>query len=114
MEIGEMTLNEIKEVAVVAGALGECKRGKTHSIPVGDNVFIRTVTMHYTGRVVSVTDNDMVLEDAAWIPDTGRFAAFLKDGTPNEVEPYPGMVIIQLGCVVDISPWLHDLPRMVK
>ena len=112
MKIGKMTLDEIREIAAIASGLGGS--ASTNSIPVGTNIFIRTVTMHYTGRVVSVTDNDMVLEDAAWIPDTGPFAAFLRDGTPNEVEPFPGMVIIQLGCVVDISPWLHDLPRAVK
>ena len=113
MDINSMTVGELKEIAAIAAGLGGgC--AKTHSIPVGEKVFVRTVTMSYTGRVVAVTDYDMELEDAAWIPDTGRFAAFLADGVLNEVEPFPGLAILPLGAIVDISPWNHDLPRKVQ
>jgi len=115
MDINSMTVGELKEIAAIAAGLGGgCAAKKTHSIPVGDKVFVRTVTMSYTGRVAAVTDYDMVLEDAAWIPDTGRFAAFLADGTLNEVEPFPALAILPLGAIVDISPWNHELPRQVK
>ena len=61
---------------------------KNHSFDVGKSYLIRSVTMYYTGRLASVTDTDLVLEDAAWIADTGRFATALKTGELNEVEPF--------------------------
>lgn len=80
----------------------------------GKNVFIRTVTHHYTGRLAAVGEGFLLLEDAAWIPDDGRFTQALAEGTLNEVEPYPGECLINLGAVLDLSEWLHDLPRSQK
>lgn len=55
---------------------------------VGRDYLIRTVTHYYTGRLVWVGDKEIVIEDATWVADTGRF-------NENEVEPYPkGMFII--------------------
>lgn len=52
---------------------------------------------------------------ASWIPDTGRFSEGLTSGMLKEVEPYPdGEVLINIGAVIDISEWSHDLPRSVK
>lgn len=88
--------------------------GESHSFEIGKCYLIRTVTMHYTGRIVSVTDSDVVLEDAAWIADTGRFADALKSGSLLEVEPYPGRVAVCRGAMVDFSEWSHALPRAQK
>lgn len=81
---------------------------------LGEPVFIRTVTHHYTGRLTQVSKQWLVLNDAAWIPDNGRFANFLDNGTPNEVEPYSGSCMIGVGAVLDVSRWNHDLPRDQK
>ncbi len=78
----------------------------------GRNVFVRTVTHHYTGRLAGVQDGFLKLEDAAWIADDGRFATALETGELNEVEPYPGTAYVAVGAIVDISEWLHDLPRL--
>jgi len=81
----------------------------------GSSVLIRTVTHYYTGRVKQVTPLWIVIEDAAWIADTARFADALLKGTLNEVEPYPnGPVYIAIGAVVDICEWRHALPREQK
>lgn len=77
----------------------------------GRNVFIRSVTHHYTGRLAAIEKQWLTLEDAAWIADDGRFADALADGTLGEVEPYPGGCVIAVGAVLDVSEWLHDLPR---
>ena len=77
----------------------------------GKNVFIRTVTMIYTGNLVMLDDKEILLSDAAWIADTGRFADALATGKLNEVEPYPGNILVGRGAVLDISIWEHDLPR---
>ena len=79
---------------------------------IGRAVFIRTVTHHFTGRVDAMTDRWIVLSDCAWIADSGsRWHEALRDGTLEEVEPYPpGAVWISVGAVIDISEWSHPLP----
>lgn len=81
----------------------------------GTKVYVRTVTMHYTGRVVDLTDRWLVLEDCSWIADSGRWMQALANGTLSEVEPYPdGAVWVAMGAVLDVSEWLHELPRVQK
>jgi hypothetical protein len=78
----------------------------------GKKYFIRTVTNYLTGRLVEVTGQELVIEDAAWIADTGRFADALKKAKFSEVEPYPdGRVIIGRGSVIDACEWTRGLPR---
>ena len=82
---------------------------------VGTSLFVRTVTMFHTGKLVKVTDKFIVLEEAAWVADTGRFSDALKNGTLSEVEPFPaGPVAVSLGSVVDIAEWKHALPTAQK
>ena len=115
MDIGNMTMNEIKEIAAVAASLTGCKASKkTHSLVVGEAVFIRTVTMHYTGRIVDVNDLDVLLEDAAWIADSGPFATAMESGVLKEVEPFPESVSVFLSAIVDVTSWDHALPREQK
>lgn len=82
---------------------------------VGSNYFIRTVTHHYTGKLTAVHQLELVLEDAAWIADDGRFAAAVANGEFNEVEPFPaGQVIIGRGSIVDATVIPFALPRSQK
>lgn len=87
------------------------KQSQSHSYEVGRNYFIRTVTMAYTGRLVDVTDTDLVMEDCAWVADTGKYHNFLMTGQASEVEPYPTdvKVLINRFSVIDASPWKHAL-----
>jgi hypothetical protein len=80
----------------------------------GQNVLVRTVTHYYTGELDGTEDGFLVLKDAAWIADTGRFSKALLTGELDEVEPYPGGCLVAIGAVVDISPWNHPLPRTQK
>lgn len=55
-----------------------------------------------TGRLVALTAQELVLEDAAWIADTGRFSDALEKCEFGEVEPFPdGRVILGRGAVID-------------
>lgn len=87
---------------------------KNHSYEIGQNYFVRTVTYHYTGRLIGVTSTDIVLADAAWVADSGRFANALATGELSEVEVYPDAVIIQRTAIVDSCLWNHSLPRETK
>jgi hypothetical protein len=85
-----------------------------HSFQVGENYLIRAVTMYYTGRLAAITETDLLLEDAAWIADTGRFHNALKTGVLHEIEPFVDPVIVPRGAIVDATPWKHALPREQK
>lgn len=80
----------------------------------GENVFVRTVTHYYTGRLASCEGGWLHLEFAAWVADTGRFADALKSGVLEEVEPYPDDCWVAAGAAVDICRWGHPLPREQK
>ena len=83
-------------------------------IRVGNTVLIRTVTNYYTGRIAAFTDAEILLDDAAWVADTGHFTNALTTGTLSDVEPYVGPVVVSRGALVDCCDWRHPLPRQVK
>ena len=110
IDVNELTIGQVKEIAKMVEC-GSVAGGGSHSLVIGKSYFVRTVTFHMTGRLKAVTDCDIVLSDAAWVADSGRFADALKTGKLAEVEPYPDEVIINREAIVDVSGWLHDLPR---
>ena len=81
---------------------------------IGEKVFVRTVTYHWTGRLLAIKGGFLILEDAAWIADSGRFADAIKSGELSEVEPVEGVVRVNLDALVDVCCWTHDLPRKQK
>jgi|HubBroStandDraft_3_1064219.scaffolds.fasta_scaffold00043_30 hypothetical protein len=82
----------------------------------GKAVFIQTVTLYFTGKVVKVTKNDYVLTKAAWAADTGRFSNAMETGELNEVEPYgkDQEVRVNRGGIIAVSMWKHPLPEKQK
>ena len=103
----EITLSDLKELF---------GNDSSSSSPweIGSVYLIRTVTMIDTGRLVAVTDQELVLEDAAWIADTGRFSDALKKSEFGEVEPCPnGRVIVGRGSVID-AVQINVAPRRQK
>ena len=70
----------------------------------GKRYLVRTVTMILHGLLVGIDDKELVLTQAAWIADTGRFSNFVcGTGDPNEVEPFPQdkLVIVGRGALID-------------
>jgi len=82
----------------------------------GRAYLVRTVTNYFSGRLLGIYEHELVLENAAWIADTGRFSESLKTGVMSEVEPIPGQVIIGRGAIVDVCEWPEGkpLPDAVK
>ena len=99
MKIDDVTIGEARQLA----ALFQSPAASDNvAWELGKVYLIRTVTMIDTGRLVLVTPQELVLEDAAWIADTGRFADALKKAEFGEVEPFPdGRVIVGRGAVID-------------
>lgn len=110
MNINDLTIGQAKELVEVFSQ----KAASDSAWEVGKIYLIRTVTMTNTGRLVAVTDQELVLEDAAWIADVGRFSDALKSLSFGEVEPFPdGNVIIGRGAVID-AVLIHDVQRSKK
>jgi hypothetical protein len=86
------------------------------SLLIGKNVFIRTVTHHYTGRLVAVYPTELVLTDAAWIADDGRFHEVFLSGEFSEVEPYADdlLVVVSRLALCDACEFKFKLPRKTK
>ena len=82
---------------------------------VGDAIMIRTVTMIDVGRVIGVTPDLIVLTDGGWIASTGRFSVALSTGSLAEFERCDlAWFAVSRGAIVDIFPWVHDLPKTTK
>jgi hypothetical protein len=112
MNIDDLTIKEVKHIQSLLKGPSE----GTHPYKVGKNYFIRTVTHHLTGKLIKVTAKELVLMDAAWIADDGRFMNALREGKLNEVEPFHDgdEVIVGRGAVIDAVEWRHALPRKQK
>lgn len=112
--INDLTIGDARELAALING-APCEVSTTAPWCIGENMLIRTVTHYWVGRIVSVSPSELVLEEAAWIADTGRYSDSLKDGDFEEVEPvYHGRVIVGRGAVIDAVSWRHGLPREKK
>lgn len=112
MNIDELTIGQAKELVDLFGH----PNVEHQPFLIGENYLIRTVTHIDIGRVIDVGPTEIVMEDASWIADTGRYHNALVEGTLSEVEPYPNgaKVIIGRGALIDACRWLHPLPREQK
>lgn len=83
-------------------------------LSIGNSVLIRTVTYFQVGRIVGITETEVLLEDASWVGDTGRFNLALRTGIFDEIEPFVGTVLVNRGAIIDVCEWRHPLPKDVK
>ena len=103
------------DVRELASIFGDGGVAKPCPFLVGKAYLIRTVTMSWLGRVVDVVGDFLVLEEAAWIADLGRFH---RASTPEafvEVEPAPSKrVYVGLGSIVDAQDWTSTMVTEAK
>ena len=81
---------------------------------VGAKVLIRTVTSYHVGEVTFMDREAVVLKDAAWVADTGRFHDAVKNKTLKEVEPFVDPVEVFRASIVDVTTWGGTLPMAQK
>jgi len=110
IEVSEETLNKLKEQFK-----DEFTQVELDSLDdlIGQSWFFRTVTYHLIGKVKKRFGNILVLEQASWVADSGRFTNAIKDGTLNEVEPL-GTWNVNMASVTDFGEWKHALPTKQK
>jgi hypothetical protein len=111
MNIDELTVGELKQIKRLVGC-----GAKPEKLPfgVGDAILIRTVTMIQLGRVTAIGRDFITLEDGGWVADTARFSETLATGTLNEFERAPGWFLVGRGAIVDVYPWVHQIPKESK
>lgn len=105
---------QLKDVLKLVNAFGNKNEKKNDIWQVGSAYFIRTVTMHLIGRVEVLNDHEILLKNAVWVADSGRFNNALKKGELEEVEPFEDDVILNRDCIVDATRWNHTIPDSVK
>lgn len=115
MNINELTYGEIKQIAALANGNQD---HSGHPFEVGKPYMLRTVTHIDVGRVKAVYPTEIVLTEAAWVADTGRFGEqWEKSGEDafDEVEVFPRSndVIIGRGALIDATQ-LQSLPVSSK
>lgn len=112
-KIDEMTIGEAKALAAMFGH--GVAVGRPCPFEVGKAYLIRTVTHYWLGRVERVVGDFLVLSDAAWIADTGRYHK--ADCPENLVEAEPvrnGNAYVGMGAIVDARDWAAELVRDAK
>jgi len=113
MKLDELTIGEARQLAEMF-AHSTAFTPSAGAWKVGERYFIRTATNYLTGRLVYIDNYELVLEEAAWIADTGRFHQAMVTGKLEEVEPFPKPVIVGRGAIVDATVWGFDLPKVQK
>lgn len=119
IEINDLTLGQARELAALFSGvapinLDVSKPSPDHPYEVGKNYFLRTVTHHLTGKLVSVSDKELVLIEAAWIADDGKLSNALAKGVFNEVEMFPDRpVIVGRAALID-AVTIDKLPTSTK
>lgn len=95
---------------------GTCGETASPNLPfeIGEKVFIRTVTHYLTGKVKKIIGKFLILSDAAWIADTGRFMDAIEKGELKEIEPVTSDVKVNTDTIIDAYNWYFELPRKQK
>lgn len=80
---------------------------------LGKAYLIRTVTYHMVGKIERISGNFLVLEDASWVADSGKFSTAIAKGELSEIE-YVGDAIVSMPAIVDAFPYNHKTPKDSK
>ena len=114
MNLNDLTLGQIKELQAIFSNTASISSEKPCPFEVGEKYLIRTVTFTLTGQVKSKVGDFLVLEQADWIADTGRFSIALEDQENfNEIEPFKNDAIVAKNAIVDATK-IAKLIRKMK
>jgi len=115
-KINDLTLGEIKELISLFG--NKSSNNSNSPFKIGENYFIRTVTMAHVGKLEAVNDDNFVLSTASWVADTGRLSDAMKSGlesiSSSELEPFVNDIIIGRGALIDMTIYNFPLPTKQK
>lgn len=104
----------IKDLTILKKLLDAIETKDNSLWTIGSNYFIRTVTMYILGHLAEVTSTELLITNASWVADSGRFHDALKTGVLDEVEPFINPVIVNRQSIIDATEWHHALPVKQK
>ena len=78
----------------------ELPKGDYAPWEIGADYHVETVTKYYTGTLILVTEQELCLANAAWVPRTGRYHQYIAGAKPSENEPIKGNMIIGRGSII--------------
>jgi len=78
-------------------------------LEVGKVYAFRSVTMIYTGRLKAISATELLITEAAWIPETERWMDFAATGAHKEAEPYTKPVVLSRGALLDST----EIPNVI-
>jgi hypothetical protein len=85
---------------------------------IGKNYLIRTVTHCDVGKLIALSDKTLLLDDASWVADTGRFQNILENGleseSNSEIELFKTPVGVNREAMIDFVEYRHPLPNKQK
>ena len=122
IDFDKLTFAEVRQLAGMASAFfGNASQAVApdasgSAYVIGRNYLFRTVTHIVTGKLLRIHSDGLVVTDAAWIADTGRYAQAVATGSFSEVEPYPdgAEVVINAASMIDAVEIKGALPRSQK
>jgi hypothetical protein len=106
-------MDKLKLVELILGLNSETKRIESTSesfLEVNKVYAFRTVTMIYTGRIKAISAQELLVDEAAWIPETERWMDFAATGAHKEAEPYTKPVVIMRGALLDAT----EIPSVIR
>ena len=110
MDLNELTIGQLKEIG---NLLSKTNQVEDCPFEIGENYLIRTVTFTLTGKIKSKTSQFLLLQDADWIADTGRFSTSLENQDNfSEVEPFKNDAIVSKGSIVDATKIIKLIRKM--
>jgi hypothetical protein len=116
MNINELTIGQAKELANPLN--NKTDSNKSHPFKIGENYFIRTVTMSHDGKLEAVYDDILVLSSASWVADSGRLSDAMRSGleslSSSEIEPFVNDIFIGRGALIDMTLYNFPLPTKQK
>ncbi len=113
-DIKTIEINGVEYVEKGSATTIEYKQPEGELLQVGKNYFIRTFSFHYVGKLVAINENNLILENASWVADSGRFSEALANGTLSETEKYVNDVVLFRNSLLDATEWQHELPLVSK
>jgi len=95
------------------GLVGDYLRERSHVLKEDKRIFVQTPTYFWLGQVIHHGVHGMILDDAAWVRDTGEDpGAMFRDGNWASGYAVPGVHAISRLAVMNIIPWTHkNLPH---
>lgn len=105
-------MSKLETLLKLAQLVGDEKEVQTsESFLELDKVYaFRTVTMIYTGRLKKVNAQELLVDEAAWIPETERWASFVETGAHKEAEPYVKPIVLNRGALLDVT----EIPSVIR